>query len=211
VKGTITAVGGGLTADAPLASFGQVNEGGAVSAMQMTMTVPGAGSYDFIAIDDTLYLSGTLAAPYGTQYVAVNESTTDPQLAPLYTTFSDAINSASANSYVNFLTLATQTKDAGAEPINGIDTEKYTMVLDLTRLDTTDVDPATKTSFEALAKSGVTEVPCTFWVDADGRVIRVEQLVELSGQSVTSTIDFTDYNVPLEIVAPDPSLVTVAK
>jgi hypothetical protein len=210
VKGTITIVGGGMTGDAPLATFGQTIADGEVTAMQMQMTIPNAGDFELIAVDDRLILGGALAAKYGNQYVEISATTTDPTLSQLYVSFASTLDSASITQYLNFLKLATNTKAEGAESVNGVDAEKYTTVLDLTRLDTADVDASTAAAMETLVKSGVTELPCTFWIDAEGHLIQADQEVSVSGQKVNTSVVYSDYNVPLEIVAPDPSLVAVA-
>ena len=91
-----------------------------------------------------------------------------------------------------------------------MDAQRYSLTLDLTSLDRVDIDDTTRQSLDAVVAQGVTEIPCTYWIDGDGRLLRVEQTLDTTAGTVGTVAAFTGFNEPLDIAVPDPSQVVVA-
>jgi len=213
LTGTISVDGGGLSGDVPLATFGQLTEGAEVTALQMEVTVPSAEgqvALPILLVDDRFFIGGVLAEQYDGTWVEVTAETTDPTLSDLYASLADSINSASVTQYVTFLTLARDTTDEGPDQIDGVDAQKYALTLDLTKLDEVDIDDTVRASLEAVVAQGITEIPCEYWIDGAGRLLRAEQTLVAGSENIRTVTAFTDFDAPLEIAVPDASLIVVA-
>jgi hypothetical protein len=213
LTGTISVDGGGLSGDAPLATFGQLTEGAEVTALQMEVTVPSAEgqvTLPILLVDDRFFVGGVLAEQYDGTWVEITAETTDPTLSDLYVSLADSINSASVTQYVTFLTLARDTTDEGLDQVDGVAAQKYALTLDLTELDEVDIDDAVRASLEAVVAQGITEIPCEYWIDDEGRLLRAEQTLVAGSETIRTVAAFTDFDAPLEIALPDASLIVVA-
>lgn len=210
LTGTISIDGGGMSADTPVATFGQVIDDGRVSALQMELTVPD-GSLQMLIVDDRYFVGGDIARQYGGTWLELTSDTTDENLQGLFTTLDQTVNSASVTQYVGFLALATDTVDGGLETLDdGVQAQRYDLTLDLTRLDRSGVDDLTRSSLAAAVDQGVTEIPSSYWIDDTGRLVRIEQTITVGGASVETVAAFGDFDVPLDITVPDPAEVVVA-
>jgi lipoprotein LprG len=203
MTGTLATEAAGTTISA---TFDQTLADGVASGLDMSLDYSGT-TIDLLYVDGRLLIGGAFAQQYGGQWVELTASTTDPTLAQLYTQFTSTVNNSGPSQYLDFLKLATNTQKAGSEQIDGVDTEKYTLELDLTRLDTADISASTKESMQQLAQLGLETVPYTYWVDADGLIRQIEQELAVQGQSVHTLVNFSNYNEPLQITAPDPATV----
>ncbi len=214
LTGTISVQGGGLSGDQPLATFGQLTEGSQVTALSMEVTLPGVGGggekLPILLVDDRFFVGGVIGEQYGNTWVEITPDTTDPTLSELYGSLADSINSASVSQYVTFLTLARDTVAEGPDTVDGVETEKYTLTLDLTQLDRVDIDDTTRASLEAVVAQGITEVPCEYWIDGQGRLVRAEQTLDAGTELIQTVAAFSDFDAPLDIAVPDPATVVVA-
>ena len=138
----VTSLSGKLTIDAGAAAGGTITAtfdetlaAGAATGLDMNMKVSGV-SVDILYVDERLLVGGAFAQQYGGEWVELTADTTDPTLSQMYTQFQASIDNSGPTQYLDFLKLATNTEKVGTEEINGVQAEKYTLDLDLTRLDT---------------------------------------------------------------------------
>lgn len=199
-------VGNGI----PSVSFQETVVDGKPVEVQMLIPDLGTGGQtELLAADGQLFLGGAPAEPYGKKYVLLDPNSSNPQVKELYATYGAALKGSDLTQFLEFMIIAKDVTDLGAEDLNGVSTEKYSLVLDLTKLPTADVSESLKSSMGSAAALGITEVPCTFWLDDEGRIAQVEQILAVGGQTYTTLVQFSDYNVPLDLVAPDPADVAV--
>jgi hypothetical protein len=214
---SVTSLHGTLSIDAPEAAggsqeaeFDETLADGLVTGLDMSMELQDV-SIGIRYAEERLFVSGTLTQQLGvtTEWAELTEDSSNAQVSQLYEQFMGSVNQTGPEQYVNFLKLATNTEETASEDLNGVPTNKYTLDLDLTRLDSMDIDQATRESLGQAASLGLETIPCTFWINEDGLMEQVEQQLDVQGVSVTTTIQFTDYNEPLEIGAPAEADVTV--
>ena len=192
------------------AEFDETLTDGKVDGLKMDYTAA-SQTFNIVFTGNKIYMGGAVAASLGggKPWVELSENTKNAQLKSIYTQFIGTVDQSGPTTYVDFLKLAKGTTKEGTETINGVETQKYALTLDLTNLDTSGVSDSTKTSLGNAAKLGLTEVPCIFWIDANGLMQQVEQDLAVAGSEVKTTIIFSNYNEPVEIAAPDPSETSV--
>lgn len=91
----------------------------------------------------------------------------------------------------------------GAEDVNGTQTTHYKATIDLNKALEQIPDKKTADSLEQMFDgSGASSIPFDVWIDNQGRVRQETFSVSINGASVSMTITFTRFGVPLDTTPP---------
>lgn len=176
---------------------------GKLVAVDVKESVPGAGEVEIIVTGGKTYAKlPTAAGSTGKPWALVTTTSSNPVVRQLAATMQQTLSSASISSYTTFITAAKSVKYDGQQPVGGVDTAHYTVVVDVTKL------PDTLPGKDALIQSGLSDLPIELYVDAQGRPRQVTENISVQGQSVQTRFTITDYNVPVTITAPPPDQVS---
>lgn len=189
---------------------------------QLTLSVPGAGSFVMRLLAPDIYLQPTPGQasplssllPAGKSWVMID---LDRLLqAKLGTSISQLVGSAEGPAQMLSYLQAVSTNGisrVGTETIHGVPTTEYAATVDLTKF-AAGKSPQVQAAVQKLeSELKTTTMPVHLWLDGQGRVVQVANQVPLpaSGSaqatSVTSTIDFSDFSTPVNVVAPPASQV----
>ena len=100
----------------------------------------------------------------------------------------------------------------GTEDVRGETTTHFRATIDTAKA-AESADPTMKALLKQTLERGVKEVPTDLWIDAEGRLRRVTQVVDLTkstgvstgaaqGGKITTTMEFFDFGTEVEVVAP---------
>jgi hypothetical protein len=101
-----------------------------------------------------------------------------------------------------------EVEKVGTQEIDGIATTHYRATLDPAKLAAA-FGPLESMGLGGAAKLGAGTMPVDLWVDAEGRVVRVSQSVDLSAAdagTISWTLDLREFGEPLELTAPESAL-----
>lgn len=119
--------------------------------------------------------------------------------------------------YVDYLQgISDDVRVDGHEPLRGVDTTRYMATVDLARaVEQTAKTPAQRALVQnALSLFGNLEIPVTAWVDAAGRLRKLNLTMDLSADAqklgidasvdpkIDVTTEFYDFGVPVSVVVP---------
>ena len=170
---------------------------GKLTALDLSETVPGAGSLQIIQTGGKTYVKLPAAQnTSGKPYELVSASSSNPTIKALAASLDSTQSSASAGSAGVLASAASSVKPVGSVTVGGVSTTHYAVVVDTTKL------PDTYPGKSALVGAGVTSLPVELYVDGSGRPVQVTENLTASGQSVSTKITLTDYNKPVTITAP---------
>jgi hypothetical protein len=96
-------------------------------------------------------------------------------------------------------TAAGSVADKGADQVDGVSVEHYTLTLDPTK--------ATGAFGAALSVAGTKLLPVDLWIDAAGRPVQVKIAIPFGGTSVPLVVKVSKFNAPVHITAPPASQV----
>jgi hypothetical protein len=105
----------------------------------------------------------------------------------------------------------------GNEQVRGTETTHYRMTADLNKV-ASRLPADERSAYEGFAKGlGTTSMPTDVWIDSAGRARRIQYTITIpisvtpsggSGSSVSTTIEFYDFGVPVIVTTPPPSQVS---
>lgn len=110
-------------------------------------------------------------------------------------------------------------KKEGTETVRGAETTKYTGTLDMSKAASAQKDERARKAIESVVKQmGATKIPMTVWIDAEGRMRKMVQTIDLSNATgegmqglsgtMTTTFEMFDFGVALDVKAPPADQVT---
>lgn len=177
--------------------------GGRLQALDITESLPGgAGDLRVIVVGGKTYakLPPSLNSS-DKPYVVVSANSSNSVVRQLASSLDTALTSASLASVGTFATAAKSIEVKGTKTIDGIETVRYSIVVDVAKL------PGTFPGRSQLQASGLKTLPMELYVDQQGRPIELTQQLSVQGQTVSTTAKITDYNKPVSIKAPPASQV----
>ncbi|WP_026556636.1 hypothetical protein [Arthrobacter sp. 35W] len=172
---------------------------GRLEAARITQDMGAAGQMTILIAGGKLYITLPAAAGMTTAdkpWLLVDETSTDPRIAALWTSMKGTLESSPLDQYSSFAQSAASVTLVGRETVNGVQATKYNVVVDASKL------PAGSEERSKLEAAGLTTIPTDMWVDAQGRPVKFTQELTVQGQQVSTTITFGDYNSPVDIQAP---------
>jgi hypothetical protein len=177
---------------------------GAVKAIDLAETIPGAGQIRLIHVGGKTYAKLPAALNTGSSkpYILVSAHSKNPIIAQLGSSLSTAFNAASLKTYSVFVHAAKSVKVVGTDTVGGVRTTRYHVVVDAAKV------PNSVLSRQELQASGIKTVPIDLWIDGAGRPVQVVERLTVQGQTVSVKVTITKYNQPLTIKAPPASKVS---
>lgn len=204
-KGSISVVAGAANISG---AFGETITAGQVNALDMSMFIAEGThkvSLRLLIVGGKIYLSGAAVLSSlnvgPKKWALVSTDSKNASLRALAGQLSGYLTSASANQYQQYAAAAKSVVDGGPGKIGTVAVHRYDITVDVAAL--AKASPAsTRASIEALARSGVTTLPTTLWLDSSNRLVQSESTVKVSGVTSKSTFEISAYNVPVTIKAP---------
>lgn len=109
-------------------------------------------------------------------------------------------------------------KKEGTETVRGAETTKYSGTLDMSKAASAQKDERVRKAIESVTKQmGTSKIPTTVWIDAEGRLRKMTQTIDLSNAggdmqgltgTLTTTFEMYDFGVALDLKAPPADQVT---
>lgn len=200
---TMTMSGAGVEMHAQ----GSVDLQAPATQMTMTMNVQGKDiTMEERLVDGVLYVSSPLFASLGgAQWMKVDLSSIGADVSQL--TGSGA-GTSSATSQAEFLAGLDHVSSLGTEDVDGVTATHYRGVANLSRaLEQAKTKLGTDSDVvEAMQRqidqAGVAQVPVDVWIDGKNRPVKIVLDMKIKDQSVTMTMTYSDFGVPVNIVAP---------
>lgn len=100
-------------------------------------------------------------------------------------------------------------KEVGTEDVRGTATTKYEGTLDMNAAAKAQTDARVRAAIESVVKQlGTAKIPTTLWIDAEGRMRKMVQTIDLSATgggasgTMTTTIEMYDFGVAVDVKAP---------
>lgn len=172
-------------------------ESGKLKAMDIKESVPQAGDVEILVAGGKTYAKLPASEnSSGMPWTLVTTSSSNPVIQQMAASLDQTLSSASVSSYSDFIKAAKSVHYEGQDTVEGTDTSHYTVVVDVTKL------PASVENKQALAETGITELPLELYVDSQGRPWKVTEDFTVQGQHVTVDFSVTDYNTPVTITPP---------
>jgi hypothetical protein len=134
--------------------------------------------------------------PPGKPWVNLSTAGSDPTLSQLASSVESSIANASVDGYTAFAHTATDVKDLGPATVNGVSTTKYSFVVNVSKL------PSTQLASKILTQAGVSQVPVDLWLDGQGRTVQVTESSTVGEKRTSATVVYDKFNQPVSIVAP---------
>lgn len=169
---------------------------GEVEAMALTETV-GSQQLKFTIIARIVYAQLPAAVYAATKpWVQIDENTSDPTLAQLYTSFVQSAQNGTGKNVDTLVAAAKSLNFKGTEQFDGVEVGHYALVVDVTKL------PADFPNRAALEQSGLTAIPIELDVDGTGLSRRVTEDFTVSGHEVKVEVELTKIDEPVTIDPP---------
>jgi hypothetical protein len=174
-------------------------------AMDLTLEVPEMAELGIRLVDGVFYMKLPSELTQGKPWVKLDTKGSDPMSQTLGSLVVQMKENGDPTKMLE------QLKDSGtitakkSEQLAGKDTTHYSVSVDVAKSIEKQTDPALKKLMQdAVAKSGVKEVPLEVWVDAAGLPVRVtsEQPTGEPGKSGKLVMDYSDWGKPVTITAP---------
>lgn len=212
----VTSVTGKLSttgAAAEKATFVQTLHDGKLTAATIDMSIDAGGTdvaLKMIIVDDKFYLGGdpsmlsSMGAGGTKKWVLVSADSSNKVVASMGKLLDGVLATAGLQAYSAMAKAVTSVTTVGPEAVGGTPATHYKVVIDVAKLASVLPDGPMG---EAMAASGLKTIPADYWLDAQGRMLRVVQNVEVGGQKASTDFQVTNYNDPVTIKAPDPSTV----
>ena len=134
--------------------------------------------------------------PAGKPWVNLSAAGSDPTLSQLVASVQSSIANASVDGYTAFAHAATNIKDLGPATVNGVPSTKYSFVVDVSKL------PSTEFTTKILTQAGVSQVPVDLWLDGQGRTVQVTESSTVAGKPTSTKVVYDKFNEPVSIAAP---------
>jgi hypothetical protein len=135
----------------------------------------------------------------GKPWAKATADSTNPTLKQLASSLNSLEQSTSLSQYGSFVNAASSLKTIGTEQVGGTTATHYSFIVDVTKVDAGAFTPAVK---QALAATGLTQIPVDMWVDEQGRTVKVSEKFTVQGQPVSTDFTLNNLNQPVTITAP---------
>lgn len=134
--------------------------------------------------------------PPGKPWLNLTAAGNDPALSQLASSVQSSIANASVDGYTAFAHAATNVKDLGPATVNGVPTTKYSFVVDVSKL------PTTQLTAKILTDAGVSQVPVNLWLDGQDRTVQVTDSSTVGQKPTSAKVVYDNFNEPVSIAAP---------
>ncbi|QMU79360.1 hypothetical protein GXW83_30255 [Streptacidiphilus sp. PB12-B1b] len=209
-----------MTMTESVPSVGTITASGSVSskplAMDMTMTNPqltqklGAGSIRVLLSGDVMYmdLGPKSAAEFGgKQWLKMDIASLGGASGQSLSSLLNANSGQDPATMVRLLTSSGDVHRVGQETVDGQQTTRYTGVVDVKSLLTTELggqdDAELKNVLQQLSAQGVSTENVSMWVNSQSLPVRIQESGNSSAGTTSATVDYSDYSsVPLKITVP---------
>jgi hypothetical protein len=206
MKGTVSAAG----QDVPIDGTGVVDRSGKEGKFSIKTSAAGQDvQIDEILAGKVIYVGGDLLAkqlPGGKKWVKVDLAKEASKQGIDLDSLGGGASQDPAGA-LDYLKGAGTSRKLGTETVNGTETTRYHVDVDLRKAAAKSADPDAKASVDKLLKMlGSKTLPVDVWVDA-GHLVRREKIAysaTAQGQksSVDLTMDFTKYGVDVQVDPP---------
>ncbi len=150
-------------------------------------------------MDGVVYMKGAgLGAPEG-KWLKIDTKDSSGANNPL----SSLLSLADPENAIKLLDDPKEFKLIGAEDVDGVGANHYQITLDSATY-------AKNLNLPEIASALPPELTFDMWVDAENRPVKMHQEIEVSGQSSTTDVLYTDYGTDVNIEAP-PAADTVSR
>jgi hypothetical protein len=178
--------------------------------LQMTLTLPAAGSLEERLVDGTIYMDfGGLAAgrelPEGKQWVSVSLDELQSRTGTDFSQLLDQAETSGPTQGLQYLQgLSGDVEKIGDDTVGGEHATHYRASIDYAKVAAK--LPSTSTDLaEKLAKLGT--VPADVWIDDQDRIVKMHFTIDGSALGAGAgtadfTMEFTGFGVPVDVQAP---------
>lgn len=177
----------------------QKMSGGKLEAANITQSMGEMGQIEMIIVDGKVYIKLPAAMNMTTAeqpWVEVSEASSNPAIAAMWTGLKPSLESSPVDTYSNFIQATSSVDLVGPETVDGVKTNHYSVVVDPSKLSAGSKEKA------QLEAAGLTSIPTEMWIDESGRPVKLTQKMEVQGQTLSTTITFSDYGSPVNVTAP---------
>lgn len=173
---------------------------GATTASDIVLD-QGGTKVEVITVGGTSYAKPPAAQnTSGKPWVKVSDSSSNEFVRALAGTLSLTTAATSIGDLTGLLaTAGTSPKDDGAESVDGVSSEHYTLTIDPTKV--------TGALGSALSVAHTKPLPVDLWIDAQGRPVQVKIGIPFGGKSLPLLVKISKFNAPVHISAPPASQV----
>lgn len=177
----------------------QKMSGGKLDSANITQSMGELGQLEMILIDGKVYikLPTTMKMTTNEQpWLEVSEGSSNPAIAAMWTSLKPTLESSPVDTYSNFIQATSSVTLVGPDTVDGVKTNHYNVVIDPSKL-----SPKSKEKAQ-LEAAGLTSIPTEMWIDESGRPVKLTQKLEVQGQTLSTTIAFSNYGSPVTVTAP---------
>ncbi|GGS25751.1 hypothetical protein [Actinokineospora fastidiosa] len=183
---------------------GEFRFAGADTVMNMTMEVPGFGEMEMRLVEGIMYIKMPAgSAPDSTKpWLKIDPSDSSNPMAAQMGSLLDTAEKADPRNMLEEFAKVGEIKDVKSDTIDGQDTQKYTIELELAKLaedNNLGIDKATAAELE---KAGMKTIVYDVWVNDDNLPVRIVSEMTVQNQDVKVQVDYSDWGVPVDVEAP---------
>jgi hypothetical protein len=179
--------------------------GGKLTALDLTESSGPAGTLRLRIVNGRTYAGLPPDLNHsGKPWALVTADSSDPVIKSINASMSSALSAASLEATLTFIVAAKSVKLDGPDQVDGAAASHYSVVVDVAKLLSDDPDRQTVIS------AGLSTLPVELWIDSRGRPVKVSTTFSVQGQSVSTQVGVSKYNVPVQITAPPPDQVSTS-
>lgn len=177
----------------------QKMSGDKLEAATISQKMGEMGQIDMIIVDGKVYAKLPVAMKLTTaeqSWVEISATSSNSVIAAMWTSMKPSLESSPVDTFSNFVQASSSVTLVGPETVDGVKASHYSVIIDPSKLS------AGSTEKAQLESAGLSTIPTEMWIDEVGRPVKLVQKMEIQGQSLSSTMTFSNYGSPVNIKAP---------
>ncbi|SER84423.1 LppX_LprAFG lipoprotein [Actinokineospora terrae] len=175
---------------------------GGTANMQMSMKTPD-GEVSVRLLDSIMYIKTPTEVEPGKSWVKLDLTDKDNPLVAMLGKSLDSARQADPTATLEQLADVSEITAVKAEEVNGQQTTRYTLTVDVTKLGgkagELGMDEA---AVAQLGTAGVKTFPADIWINGDDLPVRYAMELPVGAKKVTMKVDYTDWGKTVDIAAP---------
>jgi hypothetical protein len=175
----------------------QTLDNGKAKDTAITESLPGTGTLKLIIKDGETYVQLPESQRTSTKpWQRVTPTSSNPMIRTLSGSLQNTSSINAADAAATFATATDKLQLTGTRTLDGAKVGCYRMQVDVTKLPSSFAQKAT------LVQTGITVLPATVYVDAQGRVRKMDETVTVGGTSARTVVTLGKFDAPVSISAP---------